>query len=105
MAGDELDKKLISLLSRLRGVEVLPKFGHASFLVGKKVFAFTRPGAVVLKLPAERIAELVKSARGKILVMGKRKMKEWVVLSYASPKETAADLPIFKESISFVARP
>ncbi len=100
---NDLEKKITSMLSKLPGVEVLPKLGHVSFLVGKKVFAFTRPGAIVLKLPAPRIAELVGSERAQVLVMGKRKMKEWAVIAYEGSGSPAKDLAVFKESLSFVA--
>jgi len=100
---NDLDEKLTSLLSKLPGVETLPKLGHVSFMIKKKVFAFTRPQAVVVKLPAERVAELVESSRAEVLVMGKRTMKEWVVLTYGSAGDVKKDLAVFKESISFVA--
>ncbi len=99
---ESLEKELTTMLSDLPGVETLQKLGHVSFLINKKVFAFTRPKGVVLKLPTDRIAELVKSSRATVLVMGKRKMKEWAVVEYSDSKKVIKDLPLFEEALMFV---
>ncbi len=99
---ESLEKELTTMLSDLPEVETLQKMGHVSFLINKKVFAFTRPDAVVLKLPAKRIAELVKSSRATVLVMGKRKMREWAVVEYSDSKRVTKDLPLFEEALNFV---
>ncbi len=104
ISSEDLRKELTLMLSELPGVETLQKSGHVSFLIHRKIFAYTRPQGVVLKLPATRVTDLAKSPRAAVLVMGKRKMKEWVVLSFANAKEVTKDLPLFKEALSFVKR-
>ena len=99
---ESLEKELTAMMSKLPEVETLQKLGHVSFLIGKKVFAFTRPQGVVIKLPTDRITELVKSSRATILVMGKRKMKEWAVIEYSDSKKVSKDLSLFKEALMFV---
>ena len=79
---------------------------HATYFIGRKIFAFTRSGGgggVALKLPADRIAELLVRDHITILKMGKRTMKEWVLLDHAKPTDYTDDLDLFKESIAFVA--
>ena len=79
---------------------------HATYFIGRKIFAFTRSGGgggVALKLPHERIAELVERDDITVLKMGKRTMKEWILLDHAKPTDYSEDLDLFKESIAFVA--
>ena len=56
------------------------KFGNASFQTGAKVFAFTRPEGIAMKLPESRIRALVEKRQVEFLVMGKRTMREWMLL-------------------------
>lgn len=62
--------------------EVSWKFGHASFETGDgKVFCFiNRDGNLALKLPESRIAVLLEDGHATSLTMGKRTMREWVVV-------------------------
>ena len=102
------DPRLIAILSSLLGplAEVTEEKTetHATFLIGKKVFAFTRssgPG-VALKLPKERIAALLERDEITQLTMGKRTMKEWIVLEHAKLADYKKDLALFKEAKAFV---
>ena len=102
------DPKLIATLSSILGLlpEVTEKKTetHATFLIRKKVFAFTRssgPG-VALKLPKERIAALLEREDITLLTMGKRTMKEWIVIERSNPKDYKKDLALFKEAKAFV---
>jgi hypothetical protein len=52
-------------------VRVAKKSHNASFFIGNNVFAFARPEGVVIKLPRERIKELVEERNASPLVMGK----------------------------------
>jgi len=79
---------------------------HATYFIGRKIFAFTRSGGtggVAIKLPKERIAELIGRDDITILKMGPRTMKEWILLDHAKPGDYTGDLDLFKESIAFVA--
>jgi hypothetical protein len=104
MAKPDLVAAISSLLSSLPGVTVKKTEIHATFFTGKKIFAFTRssgPG-MVLKLPKERIAVLLQREDIALLTMGKRTMKEWIVIEHPTPADYKKDLPLFKEAKSFV---
>lgn len=88
------------VLSSVPGSAVSWKFHNASFDVGGKVFAFTRPGGMAMKLPEARISGLVKKGSAVHLVMGKRTMREWVVVP---ADDTAALLQLLKEAAGFVS--
>ncbi|HEX4576984.1 MAG TPA: hypothetical protein VH117_06510 [Edaphobacter sp.] len=57
---------------------------------------------VVLKLPKERIAVLLQRDDITLLTMGKRTMKEWIVIERAKPTDYKKDLALFKEAKAFV---
>lgn len=104
------DQKLViavsKLLSTLPGVTEKKTASHVTFLTGKKVFAFTRGGGrrgVVLKLPQDRIAELAGREEISLLTMGKRALKEWVVLDHDRPADYQKDLGLFREAMGFVS--
>jgi hypothetical protein len=104
MADPKLIATLSSLLGPLPDVSEEKTETHATFLIGKKVFAFTRssgPG-VALKLPKERIAALLQREDITLLTMGKRTMKEWIVIERSKPTDHKKDLALFKEAKAFV---
>lgn len=103
MVDDDLATTLVRLLGDLPQVNIGEHIHNRNFLVGKKVFAFMNGGGVALKLPRQKALELVEQERAIPLVMGKRVMKEWVVLKYAEPEEVASDLGLFQEAIAYVA--
>lgn len=84
------------------GVSVHSKFGNASFQAGKKVFAFTRPEGVAMKLPEERIRSVMEDRDAEFLVMGKKTMREWMLLRLDG-RITAPDLELLREAKNFVA--
>jgi len=104
MADPKLIATLSSLLGPLPDVTEEKTETHATFLIRKKVFAFTRssgPG-VALKLPKDRIAALLQREDITLLTMGKRTMKEWIVIEHPKPAEYKKDLALFKEARAFV---
>jgi hypothetical protein len=106
MPDADLVAALSKLLATLPGVTAEKTLTHATFLINKKVFAFTRSGdggGVALKLPKEKIAELLRRKEISPLTMGKRTMKEWVLLDHAKPSSYKNDLLLFQEAITFVA--
>jgi hypothetical protein len=81
----------------------MKKFHNTSFLIGKKIFALTKGDGVVVKLPKEKIKELVDRVNVEPLVMGIRVMKEWVIIKYKDPDEYKRVLGLFKEAMAFVS--
>ncbi len=101
MATDDLSATLASMLVDLPQVRVGKHINNVNFLVGEKVFAFVKGDGVAMKLPKEKIKELVDQERATPLVMGKRVMKEWAVIKHEEPEEYQKDLELFKEAIAF----
>lgn len=91
------------MLEGIGGVAITTRLNSMNFTVQKKVFAYTRGDEVVLKLPPETVSRLLSTKTAKLLVMGKRTMKEWVVIHYHRPGESRRDLALFKEAIRYVA--
>jgi hypothetical protein len=87
---------------RLRGIErgkMLSASGLRDPAAGK-FFAFVAGGQLVVKLPAERVTELIASGQGRVFDAGKgRPMKEWVGLS---PADEAACAAYMREARKFV---
>jgi hypothetical protein len=75
--------------------------GHGCLMTDDRIFAFTRPDeSAALKLPEVRIAELTADGEIRRLVMGKRTMREWVVI----PNIAAPDnLSLLLEAKAYVA--
>ena len=88
---------------RLRGVErgkMLSATGLRDPIAGK-FFAFTTRGMLVVKLPAERVTELIASGEGRVFDAGKgRPMREWVGLI---PADETACAAYMREARKFVA--
>jgi hypothetical protein len=89
MADPKLIATLSSLLTPLPDVTEKQFPNHTSFFTGKNVFVFTSrtSNRVVLKLPKERIAVLLQRDDISLLTMGKRTMKEWIVIERAKPTD------------------
>jgi hypothetical protein len=104
MADPKLIATLSSLLTPLPGVKEKQFPNHTSFFTGKNVFVFTSrtSNRVILKLPQERIAVLLQRDDITLLTMGKRTMKEWIVIERAKPADYKKDLALFKEAKTFV---
>jgi len=92
-----------SAAKRLRGVErgrMLSASGFRDPAAGK-FFAFVTRGQLVVKLPAERVTELIASGEGRVFDAGKgRPMREWVGLV---PADEAACASYMREARKFVA--
>jgi hypothetical protein len=88
--------------AHLRGAEVVEKFANASFSIAGKVFAFTRPDGLVLKLPTAQIDTVLAKRDAALLVMGKRTMREWVHLRLAGPEDYRGELSLLVAAMGFV---
>lgn len=86
----------------LPGAQVNGKMGGASFCIAGKVFAFTRLGGLVLKLPPDAIAKLLATRDATHLTKGKRVMHEWALLSVPSRESYIDELPLLKKAMAFV---
>jgi len=72
----------VDLGTKIPGSMVGVDFGHGCLMIDNRIFAFTRSDeSAALKLPEARIAELI-AADGEMqhLTMGKRTMREWIVV-------------------------
>ena len=88
-------------MEALTGWQVNWQSGHGSFRTdAEKIFCFiNREGKLALKLPTERIEELVAGGEARFLTMGKRTMREWAVVPVP---ESKSELKLLKEAKTFV---
>jgi len=100
---NDLAAVFASMLGKVPAVVVGKKSNSLNFTVRKKVFAFTKDGGVVLKLPPETVKALLKARTASLLVMGNRTMKEWVVIRYQHASDARKHLRLFKEAMDYVA--
>ena len=81
------------------GVDEGTGFGsNPGLRVGGKIFAMEVDGKLVVKLPAERAAELVQAGGAEPFVIGKRQMREWVAVEPGAHDWTA----LAREALGFV---
>ncbi len=96
---------LVAALSDEPGVSPPGERGHRGFgaealKVNGSIFAMLVTGALVLKLPASRVAELVASGAGSPFSNGSgRPMREWAALTGPDP---GVDLELAHESLEHV---
>lgn len=76
----DLTDTIVSLFADMPEVNVGKHLSNINFTIGKKVFAFLKQDSLVLKLPEACAQKLIAERRAVPLVMGKRVMKEWVVI-------------------------
>jgi hypothetical protein len=75
-------------------------FGNAPGLrAGGKIFAMLPHGELVVKLPVDRCAGIVAEGGGRLFVVGKRTMREWLVVEAIDP-EAWAELAV--EALAYV---
>jgi hypothetical protein len=97
--------KVIAAFAGDRSVTLGGKFGTTSLMRDGKVFAMfmqDHKGArFVAKLPADQVDRVVDGGEGEHLVMGKRKMNEWLAMAGGQRRW----LPLAKSAYRFVAAP
>jgi TfoX/Sxy family transcriptional regulator of competence genes len=75
-------------------------FGSSALCIGGKIFATLVRDRLLVKLPRQRVDDLVASGDGERLETGDgRAMKEWLSLDPASSVEW---LPLAREALAFV---
>jgi hypothetical protein len=76
-------------------------FGSSALKINNSIFAMLVDGRLVVKLPANRVSELIKTGAGAPFDAGKGKpMKEWVGLL----GDEAASRKLVAEAFAFVGR-
>ncbi len=76
-------------------------FGSKGLKVARKMFAFESKSRLVVKLPRERVDELVSSGKGERFDPGHgRLMKEWLAIGL---RGKALWLPVAREALEFAA--
>ena len=79
------------------------KFGASALKVDGRIFAMLSGGELVVKLPRERVDELVAAGTGKPFDAGRgRVMKEWVAIAPDRSRRWAA---LAREARAFVGGP
>ena len=109
MDADERFERLVAALADEPGVIVpMPdpngrhRWGSDALKVKGRIFAMVVVDRLVLKLPADRVTELVGAGEGERWDAGKGKpLKEWFALDPASRKRW---LPLAREAMTFVGR-
>lgn len=77
-------------------------FGSAPALrVAGKIFAMLPQGELVVKLPPERCAAMVEAAEGRLFVVGRRTMREWLVVDGLDPDSWAT---LADDALAYVRR-
>ena len=75
------------------------RFGSRALTVDGSIFAMDVRGALVLKLPRDRVRELLADGSGAPFRTGRgAPMREWVALG----ADDAADLDLAREALAFV---
>ena len=100
MNEQEMTATILAMVEGWEGVRVKVNGNCSNYTVGEKekIFGFTRKEGVVLKLPAERVKELVTARGAAALVMGKKTMKEWVVMPYGKRGSAEEGLEVDQRS-------
>lgn len=78
--ADDVWTRVVSEIAELPGVVQAKMLRSTGLRVGRRFFAFPSSDAVVVKLPARRVSELVDSGAGGRYRSGKRVMREWIAV-------------------------
>ena len=88
---------LVTLPSTRKG----GKFGASGLKVGGRIFAMLSKGELVVKLPRQRVDELVAARTGRPFDPGRgRLMKEWVTIAPGNSRDWRT---LAEEALQFVA--
>jgi hypothetical protein len=105
LTADEAFSGLVEALAGHDGVDFAAGkrgFGAGTLQVGGRIFAMVSQGRLVMKMPRERVAELIAEGSGSPFDAGKGKpMQEWVVLEH--PTQGGA-LSLAQEALAFVGQ-
>ncbi len=77
------------------------RFGWSALKINNKIFAMLVRARLVVKLPQQRVDELIDSGVGERYDPGRgRLMKEWLIVEPSSEEQW---LPLAREALEFVA--
>lgn len=97
MTGQELFHQVCERLESRPGVGRDRKGGFGSGIRSRgKVFAMLQGGCLIVKLPAERIDQLVAAGEGRPHIQGGRTSKQWMVVDL---KAAQTWLPLAEEAL------
>jgi hypothetical protein len=105
VALEERFQRLVEAFAQRPGVTVPGGadgrgFGSDALRVGGAIFAMLSRGCLVVKVPRDRVVELIAAGRGRPFDAGKgRPMKEWIALEGA---DDLTWLSLAEEAFSFV---
>jgi hypothetical protein len=93
------------ILLSLPGVKAGKAFGHPAYKVNGKVFAFAVLRGLTIKLPEDRVNELMADHPDFRYFSpdGNLTWKSWLLIQVSSPDEFADYEPLYMESVQFVA--
>lgn len=90
---------IVEDLRREPGVDEGTGFGkNPGLRAGGSIFAMLVAGELVVKLPADRCAELAGAAGASAFAVGQRRMREWVSLEHDGRQDWAA---LAREALGF----
>ena len=78
--GKLFDAAAEQLLAEHRTIEQGRMFASEGLKTGDKFFGFVGKNALIIKVSAERVAELISKGTGQPCDVGRGPMKEWVCL-------------------------
>jgi YjbR protein len=99
VSAEEEFTSIVDEMLREPGVEEGAAFHNRGLKVGGKIFAMLVQGELVVKLPADRVAQLVGDGTGRPFESGRRVMKEWVSVP---PSDETEWLALAREAHRFV---
>jgi len=96
---------LDDLLGVIPGVKISRAFGYPVYKVNGRIFCFVGGDGVSIKLPEARVKALIAERPGwsQLEVSEGTVWREWLSIDHADVVRLADDLPLFEESISYVA--
>jgi hypothetical protein len=80
MSGEAAFEALVERYTSEPDIELRKAFSSPGLCVDGSIFAMFVRGDLVVKLPAERCAELVDAGLGTPFESGRRRMREWVTI-------------------------
>lgn len=80
--GGALFEVLAAEFLDLPGVASARMFSHTGLTTGGAFFAFPNgQGELIVKLPADRVAQLIAAGQANAMRLGRRTMREWAVIT------------------------